>query len=569
MANRRSKRTDKVLSQCLALFLTQLVLLTSAPGCVLAQEPPVSLVDERGFAIAGEVGIGPSFSLEPVVEAEKTTTTNQTNKSVSITSLLSPEQSAKLFSGIARLPEQSSSEQKLILPQDSIIKPLPSNLIVEQFPPSAAKAKQSARISATAAVELGTKTLGAEQSQELESQPLEVSRISHTGAADEVGQLTITFSHPLVELAQLNQEEKVNPAAFVSISPEPKGAWQWAGTQTLIFTPDGGRFPKATTYTVAIPVTAQSIEGHRMAKAESYTINFPPAKVTNFYPESSFASQGLTPLIVAKFNQNIDQNAVLAKAHVFVDAKEYPIKMVDKAEYKKRIEAMAEAKRTHSKLPDNGQTWLSKTYLHALPKSTDQDWIAIEPTGELPKSAVVKVIFDKALPSAEGPLESDSKASFQFGTYGPLALITKATKGAPTYESYTDYYPSSSVTFDFNNDIDQEKLDKNLISLSPSVENLKVKAVDGKILVDGAFKPLTNYRVVFSKTITDVFQQQLKQDITASLKIGEPQTSSSTGPGFVSLAPEGPLQYSFNTVAKQKNSHSHSQSASRRLGYLQ
>ena len=59
-------------------------------------------------------------------------------------------------------------------------------------------------------------------------------------------ELSITFSQPMVAITSQDDAARVQP---VKLTPQPKGAWRWIGTRTIVFDPDP-RFPQATRITL-------------------------------------------------------------------------------------------------------------------------------------------------------------------------------------------------------------------------------------------------------------------------------------------------------------------------------
>ena len=87
-------------------------------------------------------------------------------------------------------------------------------------------------------------------------------------------ELTVTFSRPMVPITSLTELTKYPPP--VTVSPQPKGTWQWVGTQNALFKPEK-RFPMATTFTVDVPAGARSIDGSALAAGVALDLPDPAA----------------------------------------------------------------------------------------------------------------------------------------------------------------------------------------------------------------------------------------------------------------------------------------------------
>lgn len=546
MATRNwSSGTEKQHTRGLAIALSILLLVLSSPVS-LCQSAQAGATDDKD---EGKV----NFSIEPVTNSPSNpkTATKQQLPASQQEQKLTPKQVAALFEKLSRLPAIDNKAPRLIFPSDSITKPSSTQTQIEVFPPLATRQKPTAASLASS------------------GRPLTVSRISHSGVVDDLHQLTITFSQPLIELSTVGQTKAVDPEQFVTITPQPKGSWQWAGTQTLIFTPEGGRFPKATNYVVTVPASAKSITGNQIDKSYVYHLNLPAVKIAEFYPPET-ARENQSPLLVAHFNQNIDQEKVLAKTHIFVGKRSYAIKAVSRAEYKSRLEAMRKARQTEGKLPENGQSWLTTASIRQLPHETDNDFVAFEPAELLPKDSSIRVVFDKNLPSEEGPLTSETAEERSFKTYGPLTLFTKSLDFATTTKANSLNRVDGSMqnqTFEFNNPIDCEKFKPTMVTISPPVEKFEVQTPRSDrrnyndspaqskkhtISIDGHFKPFTRYTVLFNEKITDIYGQSLGKRATAHLQTQGLIPAISPYQGFKTLDPNVPLIHSIWAQGAEK-----------------
>ncbi len=368
---------------------------------------------------------------------------------------------------------QAPAEQKLVLPQDSLVRPpLPGTQVVETFPP------KLAAVSPTTPKKPEWKNVA----------PLKVSRVSAEGLNDVIEQFAISFSQPLTALGQL---EAVKPDQFVTLSPQPKGDWKWAGPQTLLFTPEDGRFPKATKYTVNVPANAKSITGNAVEKAVSYTITTPPVKVTNLYPpppQGQYGDQSTTPVIIAQFNQAVDAKKILDKIQLKSGTKIFSIRLLSKNQLQARD---AEIKAL-------------------IPFEAIKYWLAFEPTAALPKGAQMTVEFEKGLPSEEGPLLSESNESYQFKVHDTFKLLENQITGTSG--------ENGSAYLKFTNQLDAKTKVSELVNVSPEVERLQIAPSGTNLYLSGNFKPLKTYKVTLNKNLKDKFGQTLERDTTAEIK---------------------------------------------------
>ena len=148
-------------------------------------------------------------------------------------------------------PIEQVKEKAFVLPEQSLVKPkLPGNIVKEKFPPEQTNEKRP--------------------EVDVKSEPLQVVRISHTGPVDTVGQFTVTFSHPMVPIGEAKHES--NPEKYIIMKPMPKGTWRWLDTRTILFEPEGKRFPRATVFKVAVPEGIKSVNGNVLKKTRSWEL---------------------------------------------------------------------------------------------------------------------------------------------------------------------------------------------------------------------------------------------------------------------------------------------------------
>ena len=106
--------------------------------------------------------------------------------------------------------------------------------------------------------------------------PLTIVNTGPQGPLDRLEQaneIRIVFSEPMVTLGRIP-----NPvtAPFVRITPAIPGTFRWSGTTILIFTPDPKRpLPYATSYEVAVDVSATAVSGRRLARPETFQFSTP------------------------------------------------------------------------------------------------------------------------------------------------------------------------------------------------------------------------------------------------------------------------------------------------------
>lgn len=447
--------------------------LTSATESV-ATKPTTTLIASKPFATAPAATLTPtptdaetsglSFSL---VESKA-----PIEKPVKVPSApaedLPAERVDEIFQRLS--PLTKVDKKAFVLPEDSLVRPkIPGIQTLETFPP-----KDGLETREKPVVDMSTT-------------PLTVRRVSHSGVVDTVTQFAMTFSQPMVPVSEARAFPSIKA---VEMKPQPKGNWKWAGPQTVLFEPEGGRLPKSTEYVVTVPAGTESANGAKSVKAQSWTITTPTARVTNFYP--NHGPQDQTPVLVAVFDQDIDRVAVLKNTRVSVGREEFAPRLVDDATVEKNA-----------------------TLKSALKDVPAKRWIAFRAENPLPYGSSVKVSFLPGTPSLEGPLKTEKAQDFTVAIYGPLRLV----RGPEPNVSPERW---AQRRFFFSNPIDtaKGKFDEKMIKITPTVDGAEWRASHTSIWLTGRLKPFTKYTVVFDKNIADTFGQTLGRDTTTTFTTG-------------------------------------------------
>jgi hypothetical protein len=145
-----------------------------------------------------------------------------------------------------------------------------------------------------------------------ESKGLTVVSAGPTGEMaqlDQVNEIRIVFSEPMVELGKIPQPVRV---PFVRIHPAIAGEYRWSGTTVLIFTPDRSKpLPYATKFDVTVDAGAAAVSGRKLAAPYRFSFTTPTVKllVTNWYRLNDRAGDPV--VVVLGFNQRVQPADVL------------------------------------------------------------------------------------------------------------------------------------------------------------------------------------------------------------------------------------------------------------------
>ncbi|MEZ4534989.1 MAG: alpha-2-macroglobulin family protein [Cyanobacteriota/Melainabacteria group bacterium] len=376
-------------------------------------------------------------------------------------------------------PIEQVKEKAFVLPEQSLVKPkLPGNIVKEKFPPEPTNEKRP--------------------EVDVKSEPLQVVRISHTGPVDTAGQFTVTFSHPMVPIGEAKHES--NPEKYIIMKPMPKGTWRWLDTRTILFEPEGKRFPRATVFKVAVPEGIKSVNGNVLKKTRSWELTTSAPSVKTIYP-SPHSFQDVNPLIVAIFNQKIDRNSVLEHLTVKSGNSNFAVKQVDKS-------------------------LAIKNY--GLDKLPEDEWIALRATNPFPRNSQVILNFGQGYQSKEGPLLSAANQSFAFRIYGPLKLASSPKDGV----SPDDW---NSRNLNFNNSLDANAFQESMVTIKPEIPNQKIRCYGARIYLEQPLEPVTTYKITFSSNLKDIYGQTLGKNVTISFTTGVYNTQLQFDKDFITL----------------------------------
>jgi alpha-2-macroglobulin len=502
-----------------------LTALSLAMGCPGGKKPPESAASAASAVSTKKEPEGPldlrvsksglGFRLSNA-ESER-----ELRTSLAPTTNLTEAETAALLARLPALKHEEGMGKEFAFRGRSVAAPRPGKTTTDVFPPPPTSA-------ALPAVAQGA---------------LRVLRKMPTGNLDQAPLVSVTFSEPMVPITSHDELSKMGvPVTLTAMSldptkaaQEPKGTWQWAATQTLVFKPER-QFPKATDYVVEIPAGIKSNSGATLAQGEKFTFTLPAVKLTSFVPEGE--SVKLVPIMVAQFDQAIEPSAVLSMVRVTAAGASIPMRLATAAE----LEADEDASR-------------------AVPKDVNAPQnrvLAFRPVEAFPASAAVNVIFPAGLPSAEGPKRSTVAQTKAFQTYNALRREESGCGDKVCR-------PDDTFVMRFNNELDASKFDPASVRVTPSTPGLNIHVQGQAVVVSGRFKGRTRYTVSMPTDLTDVFGQTLSRpevatyDVSSALPqlMREQRALEVLDPAAKAQYPvfsvnEGPLTYRLYSVTPEQ-----------------
>ena len=319
---------------------------------------------------------------------------------------------------------------------------------------------------------------------------LTVLRYMPEGEVPLAPELSVTFSQPMVAVTSQTDAAATTP---VKITPQPKGAWRWIGTRTILFDPSV-RFPQATTYKVEIPAGTKSVNGGVLKAPVAFSFETPAPKVVSGFPYPHAPQRLDVPMFLA-FDQKIDALAVLDKLRVTANGSVVPVKLLSREEIAKHEELDSLVERT-------------------IKAEHDGRWLAFQATKPLPKDAAISIEVPAGTPSAEGPNTTKAAQSWSFRTYPPLR-IDEATCG------WGDCRPGTPFYINFNNPLDDDRFDEVQLTVTPEIPGAKIVQSGNSISIIGLTKARTTYKIGVSGGLLDAFGQQLGRDETLTFTVGD------------------------------------------------
>jgi len=377
---------------------------------------------------------------------------------------LEERESLALVDRLPPLKPIAGDEQPFVLRPASLPPPRPGRTVSETFPPPVAK---------TAPVVPA-------------SGPLTILRHSPDGDVALAPNVSVTFSHPMVEVT--SQAALAARQVPVTITPQPSaGEWRWLGTRTVVFD-SGTRLPMATDYVVDIPAGTTSVTGARFDRAERFRFSTPPPKIATAWPKDETAVND--PVMFVSFDQRIDPAAVLRTITVTAGTRSARVRLAtsDEVEHTASVRALARA-------AEAGR------------------WLAFRVEDRLPADAAVAVTVGSGTPSAEGPKKTTSAQEWRFRTFGPLKVL-----GARCGWN-NQCRPFAPWTIQLSNRIDTERFVESLVRIEPALPNLKVSAYGTTLNIQGQSKGRTTYRVTIAGGLADAYGQTLGSDSTTTITV--------------------------------------------------
>ena len=367
--------------------------------------------------------------------------------------ILSEEETNKLLKLLPPLIAEPA--KKFLLPARSLPPPNKQNRIELSFPPPQQKSAPA----------------------EVAIQPLKLISKSPVGSVDQASFISANFSQPMVPVS--TQSFLASKTPPVSFTPTVEGTWKWYGTQTLTFEPKSKRLPMATSYAMTVPAGTTSVLGGKLAGTERWTFSTATPQVITHYP-AGYSSLPTNTLFMARFNQKVDVAAICALTKIVAAGKSFKAVPVSKEEVAK-----------------------DKSLKTLMDGAAPGTVVAFKSSEELPYNSQVTVSIGPDIPSAEGPLVTHKSAKFMFRTsFGPFNAL-------PQIPEDKTAQPNRPLSIRFSNRIDEKSINLDNIQITPSIPDVKLRAYNDMLSIDGLKTPQTKYQVHLGDNLRDAFGQTI------------------------------------------------------------
>jgi hypothetical protein len=250
---------------------------------------------------------------------------------------------------------------------------------------------------------------------------LSVQRAGPTGeisTLEQANEIRIVFSEPMVTLGRIPQPVT---APFVHIEPALKGSFRWSGTTILIFTPDRADRPRySTAYRVTVDRSARAVSGRQLAAPYVFTFTTPTVHVLRIDHERLDGRADRPTLLLVRFNQAIQPDAVVPHLRVRLQPHDWPEPMLTQEaqarmaaldpvglqEFRAKVAAVDAVARSSAPITvRRASRWDTKRF----PPSPDL--LALETVTAVAPESWLQVTLDTSAPSPEGRATPTSEQS--------------------------------------------------------------------------------------------------------------------------------------------------------------
>ncbi|MBN1153459.1 Ig-like domain-containing protein [candidate division KSB1 bacterium] len=291
-------------------------------------------------------------------------------------------------------------------------------------------------------------------------------------------QITVTFDKPVTSLGN----QVIDRPEWFEIHPTVQGTFEWLGTSTLVFRPTD-ELHNSTEYSVKIKSGLEGIDGSELKQDFRFSFRTPVPVVQYSYPSMNERSIDVKTDVKLYFN--------------------IPVSPVDI--------------RTHLRFNayDN-EKYAGKAVAYDIVNQSDEPSyeIIIMPERDLEVDQRYIVTVTAGFSAPGGTLGSETDWSLKFQTYTVFQF-----SGIKVQDDESTVNPGKSIALEFSNPVEYSKIMKH-ITLTPSLplDDYGESYQNNRIYIYGPFSPETEYTVLISRELTDIFANKLDRDYKATFR---------------------------------------------------
>jgi uncharacterized protein YfaS (alpha-2-macroglobulin family) len=302
------------------------------------------------------------------------------------------------------------------------------------------------------------------------------------------GLVSITFNHPMVPLAGLDNPEQNPPGWHLTISPALPGHGTWLGTSTWVYRPNGDLRP-STSYTVSLAGSVRDSSGDPLSQDLRWSFHTLTPALSSRSPRDRQRYVDPRTSIAVTFNQPMARSAAGA-----LSIRSGGVRVLGRTQW-------------------NGATLVFRPAHPLVP--THPYAVTIAPWAR----------------SASGPATLGKPASWQFRVApAPRLAGTSPGRNGTAFDSGYSPAPSGASLFGsysanlaFNTPMSQRSLDRHL-TIKPAVSHLQTYLYgpglhgNWNYTISGDFKPSATYSISLSSGVTDAFGRPQGRTVSLPFK---------------------------------------------------
>ena len=236
---------------------------------------------------------------------------------------------------------------------------------------------------------------------------------------EDADQIRIAFSEPMVAIGTVPDGRA---PSWLHMTPAWAGAFYWAGTRTLVFSPDVATpFPYSTKFTVRIDASATSVAGRRLAAPYEMSFTTPTLRLTHAYADRKSERFDSPVVITLSFNQPVRAEDVLAHTRVSLEPHDWkkPVLSPGERTYWQgvdpdglaRFDAKVAAVERVASSSDQVAVRIADPDRNTESYDDEPGHASLETVGAPPPEAWLRIAIDSSMPAAEGTESHPAESS--------------------------------------------------------------------------------------------------------------------------------------------------------------